>query len=245
MAPHMKHVFKDRHTPLYSQVATLLRHRISSAIWKKGEQLPVIEALMQEFSVARTTVRQALALLEDEGLIQRSRGKGTFVTNTPDQPSWLTLDTSWTSFLRSLEGNWSKLVEVRNEVSHPDLDVGLGVPAPSYRMISRVHGSGDRAYADMCIHLDQRCYQLAPKRFEAEFIIPVMESLPEIEIATAKQVLTIGVADFDIAERLEIAVNSPVGMLRRVLCDKDGTAIYIGDITYRGDLVRLEMNLNR
>jgi GntR family transcriptional regulator len=53
------------------------------------------------------------------------------------------------------------------------------------------------------------------------------------------------VADFDIAERLEIAVNSPVGMLRRVLCDEEGTAIYIGDITYRGDLVRLEMNLNR
>ncbi len=245
MGLDMHHAFKDRHTPLYTQVATLLRHRISSSVWKRGEQLPVIETLMAEFGVARTTVRQALALLEDEDLIVRSRGKGTFVTNAPEQPSWLTLNTSWTSFLRSLEGNWSKLVEVRDEVSHPDLDISLGVPAPSYRMISRVHGSDDRPYADVRIHLDQRCYKLAPKRFEAEFIIPVMESLPEIEISSAKQVLTIGVADFDIAERLEIPVNSPVGMLRRVLCDEEGTAIYIGDITYRGDLVRLEMNLNR
>jgi len=241
----MHHAFKDRHTPLYIQVATLLRHRISSGVWQKGEQLPVIEALMAEFAVARTTVRQALALLEDEGLIQRARGRGTFVTNMPDQPSWLTLDTSWTSFLRTLEGNWSKLVDVRDELGFQDLDAGLGIPAAAYRKISRIHGSADKAYADVCIRLDQQCYKLAPKRFEAEFIIPVMESLPTIKISSAKQVLTIGVADFETSERLEIPVNAPVGMLRRVLCDDKGTAIYIGDITYRGDLVKLEMNLNR
>ena len=245
MVSDMHHAFKDRHTPLYIQVATLLRHRISSGVWKKGEQLPVIEALMAEFSVARTTVRQALTMLEDEGLIRRSRGRGTFVTDAPAQPSWLMLDTSWTSFLRTLEGNWSKLVDVCDEDGFQDLDTGLGVPACSYRKISRIHGSGDKAYADVCIRLDQRCYGLAPQRFEAEFIIPVMESLPEIKISTARQVLTIGVADFETAERLEIPVNAPVGMLRRVLCDENGVAIYIGDITYRGDLVKLEMNINR
>lgn len=241
----MHHAFKDRHTPLYVQVATLLRHRISSGLWKKGAQLPVIETLMAEFEVARTTVRQALTLLEDDGLIQRARGKGTFVTNAPDKPSWLTLDTSWTAFLRTLEGNWSKLIDVRDEENPMELDASLGTPAAAYRVISRIHGSGDKPYADVCIHLDQRCYALAPERFEAEFIIPVMESLSTIKISSAKQVLTIGVADFDTAERLEIPVNAPVGMLRRVLCDENGTAIYIGDITYRGDLVKLEMNMNR
>ncbi len=241
----MHHAFKDRHTPLYTQVAILLRQRIKKGVWKRGEQLPVIETLMSEFAVARTTVRQALTLLEDEGLIQRSRGRGTFVTGSLDEPGWLTLDTSWTTFLRTLEGNWSKLVEVRDEVGHLDLAADLGKLAPGYRLISRIHGSDDKPYADVSIHLDRRCYKLAPERFEAEFIIPVMESLPEIKITSAKQVLTIGTADFETAERLEIPVNAPVGMLRRVLCDDSGTAIYIGDITYRGDLVRLEMNINR
>ena len=241
----MHHAFKDRHTPLYTQAATLLRHRIASGVWKIDEQLPVIETLMAEFGVARTTIRQALSLLEEEGLIQRSRGRGTFVTGAPAKPSWLTLDTSWTSFMRTLEGNWSKLINVHNEVDFLDLDASLGVAASAYRVISRIHGSGDNAYAAVCIRLDQRCYRLAPKRFETEFIIPVMESLDEINIASAKQVLTIGVADFETAEVLDIAVNAPVGRLRRVLCDEEGTAIYIGDITYRGDLVRLEMNINR
>ncbi len=241
----MHQAFKDRHTPLYTQAAMLLRHRITSGVWKKDEQLPVIETLMAEFGVARTTIRQALGLLEEEGLIQRARGKGTFVTDTWDKPSWLTLDTSWASFLRTLEGSWSKLINVHDEVGYQGLDLALGVPAAAYRVISRIHGSGDKAYGDVCIRLDQRCYELAPKRFEAEFIIPVMESLSQIKIASAKQVLTIGVADFEVAERLKIAVNAPVGRLRRVLCDEEGTAIYIGDITYRGDLVRLEMNMNR
>ncbi len=241
----MHHAFKDRHTPLYTQAAMLLRHRITSGLWKKDEQLPVIETLMAEFGVARTTIRQALSLLEEEGLIQRARGRGTFVTDTWDKPSWLTLDTSWASFLRTLEGNWSKLINVQDETGFQDLEPGLGMPAAEYRVISRIHGSGENAYADVCIRLDQRCYKLAPERFEAEFIIPVMESLDEIKISSARQVLTIGVADFEVAERLEIALNAPVGRLRRVLCDDKGTAIYIGDITYRGDLVRLEMNMNR
>lgn len=241
----MLHAFKDQYAPLYSQVATLLRHRIKNGVVKKGEQLPVIEALMKEFGVARTTVRQALALLENDGLISRTRGKGTFVTGLPAEPGWLTLDTSWTSFLRSLEGNWSRVVEVRDEVGHPDLGEEMGDPASSYRLIKRVHGKDDQPYATVSIHLDRLCYLRAPKRFEAEMVIPVMESIPEIHIKSAKQVLTIGVADFETAERLEIPVNSPVGMLRRVLCDEKGTAIYIGDITYRGDLVKLEMNMNR
>lgn len=245
MVPNMLHVFKDRHSPLYSQVATLLRHRLKSGVWQKGDQLPVIETLMAEFGVARTTVRQALALLEDEGLILRTRGKGTFVTGEATEPGWLTLDTSWASFLRTLEGNWSRLIDVRDEVGDPGLTADLGTPAPSYRLITRVHGKDDKPYADVRIHLDQRCYLLAPERFEAEFIIPIMESLQDITIASAKQVLTIGVADFETAERLEIPVNAPVGMLRRVLCDENGVAIYIGDIIYRGDLVKLEMNINR
>ena len=44
--------------PRYARLAQLLRQRIDKGVWKPGEQLPRLEDLMQEFDVARVTVRQ-------------------------------------------------------------------------------------------------------------------------------------------------------------------------------------------
>ena len=56
-------------TPRYIQLADLMRHRISKGFWSPGDVLPSIEVLMGEFDVSRVTVRQATALLADEGLL--------------------------------------------------------------------------------------------------------------------------------------------------------------------------------
>ena len=45
--------------------------------------LPSIEKLMEEFSVARVTVRQAVRLLSDEGLVSPHRGRGTSINGLP------------------------------------------------------------------------------------------------------------------------------------------------------------------
>ena len=66
--------------PRYAQLADLLRQRIARGVWPPGTQLPSLEALMQEFDVARVTVRQAIDLLAREGLVSPQRGRGTFVT---------------------------------------------------------------------------------------------------------------------------------------------------------------------
>ena len=59
----------------YIQLATLFRSRIMSGQWAAGAQIPTIEALMAECGVARATIRQALGLLEDEGLVSRYRAR--------------------------------------------------------------------------------------------------------------------------------------------------------------------------
>ena len=61
--------FAEKHGTLYTQVANVLRQRIRSGIWASGDQLPTLDVLEREFHVARVTLRQALNLLETEGLI--------------------------------------------------------------------------------------------------------------------------------------------------------------------------------
>ncbi len=70
-----------------------------------------------------------------------------------------------------------------------------------------------------------------------------MTSLPEVTIAAARQTLNISTADMGVARQLEVPVNTPIGEVRRVLNAPDGTVIYLGEATYRGDYISLEMDL--
>lgn len=65
--------------PFYFQLAELLEHEIASGRWAPGTRLPSEPDLCEQYGLSRTTVRQALARLEQRGLIDRLRGQGTFV----------------------------------------------------------------------------------------------------------------------------------------------------------------------
>ena len=65
--------------PLYHQLNEFITERIESGDWLPGHRMPTEKELSNEFSVSRTTVRQAMQLLENEGLVERIQGKGTFV----------------------------------------------------------------------------------------------------------------------------------------------------------------------
>jgi GntR family transcriptional regulator len=70
-------------------VASLLREAIRRGEYKPGETLPSEPALTTQFSLSRPTIRQALALLRAEGLIEVKPGLGAFVSGRP--PIRLTL----------------------------------------------------------------------------------------------------------------------------------------------------------
>jgi len=235
--------FSDKHGTLYAQVANVLRQRIRSGQWAAGDQLPTLEELEREFHVARVTLRQALNLLEAEGMIWRRRGRGTFVTDSAG-PEWFKLATSRDELIHALEGAWSRIIEVDAGDSAPHLEPGDGESAPSYRHMRRLHGRGERAYAVVDMHLDAQLYARAPERFDSEMIIPLIERLPGVEIANIRQTLTIGAADRQVADGLALSIGSPIGILRRVVRDGHGRAIYVGIVNYRGDVVKLDITLS-
>ncbi len=75
----------ERYTgPLYKQVAEILRQKIFSVEWKPSKAIPNEQMLAVMLSVSVGTIRKALALLEDERLVRRTRGKGTFVIDACD-----------------------------------------------------------------------------------------------------------------------------------------------------------------
>lgn len=77
----------DRYSPMpvYQQIANDILLRISQDEWSIGDRLPTETELVDEYGASRVTVRQALQKLENDGLIDRQRGRGAFLKANPSR----------------------------------------------------------------------------------------------------------------------------------------------------------------
>lgn len=235
--------FGDSPVPRYAQLADLFRGRIARGVWAPGRALPTIEQLTDEFDVARVTVRQAINLLAREGLVSPERGRGTYVKALPQRAPSLRLGMTLRDLADVYRHDKPKLTLIEQASAMPRLETADGKAAPSYHFMRRVHSRDGEPYCVISIYIDQRIFKKAPQRFRKETVIPVLLDIPGVKIANARQTLIIGTADMEVAQHLDVAVNAPVAEVRRVCTAPDGTVIYLGEVTYRGDYVLLEMDL--
>ena len=70
--------------PAYIEVYNSLYSDITNNVYLEGEQLPGENALSEKYGVSRNTLRQALAILCEDGLVIKSQGKGTVIANRGD-----------------------------------------------------------------------------------------------------------------------------------------------------------------
>ena len=70
--------------PLYEQVADRMQETIAANQLQPGMQLPTERELAEQFGINRTTVHQALGLLQQRGIVEMKVGSGTYVINMPN-----------------------------------------------------------------------------------------------------------------------------------------------------------------
>jgi GntR family transcriptional regulator len=76
---------RDGPIPPYRQVAAILRERIETGAIPPGRRIPSLVELEQEFDAARDTLRKAVQVLKDEGLVETVVGMGVFVIRQQEQ----------------------------------------------------------------------------------------------------------------------------------------------------------------
>lgn len=77
----------DAATPVYQQLAAILRARIESGELPPGRVLPSEATLMQQFGIARETARKGVRVLRDEGIVHIVQGRGAYVCEDYKPPS--------------------------------------------------------------------------------------------------------------------------------------------------------------
>lgn len=237
-------ILSNAHVPLYVQLAELFRQRIARGTWQRGGKLPSLEELVREFEVARVTVRQAVDQLAREGLVSPQRGRGTFVTGVPAQDRWLRVETSLKNLADVYRDTQPTILTIdESSGRQPMLRPEDGVAAPGYVYMRRVHAHQGRPYCVISIHLDADVFARNPEAFRTRTVIPLLRGMRSVRIATARQVLTIGTADLEVARHLEVPVNTPTAEVRRVFTGPKRRVLYVGEVTYRGDFVHVEFDL--
>lgn len=205
----------------YDRVASELRERILSRRIGPGEQMPTESELIKEFDVSRITVRRALEILEEEHLIHRRQGKGSFVSPNPIRRIPLLID-----YARSIRTHAPKLyrdLRVWKWTTAPeDIAAELGVKSGEQILYcERVDVLDDRPVAfDRAFISRSFAGELSPEDLSAIDFNDIWEKKSGFRILTCKQVVDAVTADTVVAETLGVEAGGPV------LC---GTEYYFTD----------------
>ena len=76
---------REARAPAFLQIVDQIKHQMATGRLQPGEQLPTIRQLAADLGVNRNTVARAYRELAREGVISTQRGRGTFVSERPDQ----------------------------------------------------------------------------------------------------------------------------------------------------------------
>lgn len=240
-------MLKKEAIPLYYQLETILRKRISSGELARGDLLPSEEALAKEYNLSRITVRQALSSLESDGLIVRKRGKGTFVSK---KHTYLE-SPKFTGFIEDLISmgvrTKSKILDIsmvegpQNIQEHLELEVGTQL----FRIekIRLVEGS---PFSYVLNYLPPDIGQKIKKEdLIAKPLLMILEHDLGIKATEAVQSIEATIADTHVAPLLGIRVGDPLLKVERTVFDINHKPVEYVSVLYRADKYFYTVNLKR
>lgn len=233
--------------PIYHRVAMDIEHRIAFGEWGIGERLPSELELSEQYGISRTTMRQALTILEQQRLIVRRRPSGTFVTDLPEKlaPS-LSIPVAFVkSLLTSGHTTTYEMARVSIEAladhriaRHLNVETESSVTRFDRRL--RVDGS-----------LVASVHSLVPQS-----LCPGFESIPlirdsihatmaehfAIQVTDADHWIEGRLADQDLASELGIAAADPVLILTSLYLDAELRPVEFVTTYWRADVMKLHIH---
>ncbi len=233
--------------PIYIQIAEDLMAKIENNEYTPGEKLPTERELSHRFNVQRATVRQALSVLKDRGLIERLQGSGTFVAEAKIEREAVRLF----AFTKIMAARGFKVGARVVSVREMPVDkraaqkLAIAVGAPIY-CLHRVRYLNDKPVMleqfRIPVHLFPGMinFDLESRSLfeimEVEYGRRVSEAVQSLEAVTA--------SDFE-AECLGVAPGAALMMEERVTRDQHGEIVEFSRDLYRGDRFRFVAGIAR
>lgn len=220
------------HLPYYKQIKEFYKKDIQDGVLAVGDRVDSEMEIQQMYDVSRITARQAILELEQEGMVKRGRGKGTFVTYRPKIKEELSHIRSFTDEMMALGRTpGTQSFHITKEIPDEATRTLFDLPEEMMYCVRRVRTADDVllvyfvSYFPLSLNIPlnmeeqtQSIYEMigAPARIDEEF----SAINPSGEICLA----------------LKLRKDQPVLARKRVSFDKKGQKMEYTMCYYRGDL---------
>lgn len=219
---------------LYAQLANILRDRIYTGVWGEGQSIPTLDELTREFNVARVTVRQAIQLLSEEGLLSSHRGRRTHVTwNAP-----VLSDLPIFSSIGSLDDTPSTYsVDILGYDEFENLPPRLleeGVSKGPYVRIRKRDLYKGIPYVMSENFVRNDIYRQFPPGGETvSKIARLVKNAARPRKVRGFELIRVSMPTEDECQKLQTTTASPVARVIRTFIDEDNTVMLYGNYVYR------------
>lgn len=239
---------RDQPVPLYYQVELALRRAIDDDLLPDG-RLPTEEELVDRYGVSRITIRTALRRLEEDGLIERHRGRGTFVrpervTKIERHPDRLL---GFEDDLRR-QGATPEITVLSTERADPPAAIraALGLPSgmAGYRVrrIGRVNG--EPLWVESRYFPDAIGQRMLAQDLSAASLTNLLEQTIGVHIAGARMRVEAGSATSGQARELGVRKGHPLLINQFAFVDAEGRALEVLRAAFRGDRYAFSFTLS-
>ncbi len=231
--------------PLYHQLYELLRGDILLGRWQPGDLLPPESELVERYQLSRTTVRQVLDMLVNEGLIYRQRGRGSFVAHPTVEQALVRIvsftdDMLQRGFAPGTRVLSSDLVPAPKDIAER-LGVEEGEELARMKRLRMADGEPMSVEESFLVH------RLCPGILEGDYALnPLREALLReygIRWSHARQVIRAILATRHLARTLSVEPESALLFIERVSYSQDNVPVEFLRIYYRADRYSLYSEL--
>ena len=209
--------------PRYLQIAEALRR----ALRGEGERIPSEHQLCALYKVSRPTIRQALDVLVQEGLLYRHAGRGTFSTPTPGGDRKLRVIGSVDDMIALGEETWFKLLAC--EIVRVPANIAHALRLPPGSEACRVVGvrhADTGPFQHVTAHLPRRMAAvISEEDLSKTTLIAVIERQLGLPIKVLEQVADAALAPRHVAELLQVRPRTPLLLFERTYFAASGEPV--------------------
>ncbi len=236
-------LLKNRAIPFYYQIANLLRRRIEEGELGPGDKLPRELDLAKSFGVSRVTLRQALSILEADGLLDRERGNGTFVAKSLNSPEKIKL----TGIIeQNLSGEQAhRLISVEDVPPLQRLEEFFHISSQDrLTRIRRLRMVDDIPFCYTMNFLPPKlAKKITREVIEHRSMLDIIKKQLRIPLGKIRQTFEARIADSEVAGHLSIGILDPVFYVETFVHGPKGEAIEYSQIYYKGNRHKYSIEL--
>ncbi|OZU86987.1 hypothetical protein CIL03_19175 [Virgibacillus indicus] len=230
---------------MYKQLKNMILEDIEKGKLKQGDKILSERMIAEKGNVSRMTARNALAMLEREGLVERRVGSGTFITTKIDM-NFITFNSYSKELMQKGLTPSTKVLNIK--INTPDLLIAekLNIKAGDEVIIFERLRCGDGipiAVEESYIPY-HTCEGIEEYIKDDVSLYKVLEERYRIKPIKADQYMQVALSDERVSKILAIKTGSACISLESLAFNKDDHAVELTRSTTRSDIVRYYSQLN-